>query len=91
MDKPRVLHLTLFRKWFDDIARGIKKNEFRVAKPYWVKRLKGRQYDEIHIRNGYASDRPFMKIEFKGCTLCGDTFVIRLGEILEIKNWEGPQ
>jgi hypothetical protein len=34
-----VLHLTQQKKWFDMTAEGIKKEEYRQIKPYWVKRL----------------------------------------------------
>jgi len=34
-----VLHLTQQKKWFDMTADGIKKEEYRQIKPYWVKRL----------------------------------------------------
>ena len=33
------LHLVLKGKWFDMIANGTKKEEYRVIKPYWVRRL----------------------------------------------------
>lgn len=35
----RVLHLTLKKKWFDMIASGEKKEEYRELKSYWAKRL----------------------------------------------------
>jgi hypothetical protein len=34
-----TLHLNLKKKWFDMIASGEKKEEYRELKPYWVKRL----------------------------------------------------
>jgi len=35
----KVLHLTLKKKWFDMIASGEKKEEYREIKPYWASRL----------------------------------------------------
>jgi hypothetical protein len=35
----RVLHLTLKKKWFDMIASGEKKEEYRELKDYWGYRL----------------------------------------------------
>jgi hypothetical protein len=35
----KVLHLTLKKKWFDMIASGEKKEEYRDMKEYWWKRL----------------------------------------------------
>lgn len=34
-----VLHLVLKKKWFDMIASGEKREEYRDAKPYWETRL----------------------------------------------------
>ena len=33
------LHLTLKKKWWDMIASGEKKEEYREIKPYWIRRL----------------------------------------------------
>jgi len=35
----KILHLTLKRQWFDMIASGVKAEEYREIKPYWVNRL----------------------------------------------------
>lgn len=35
----KILHLTLKKKWFDMIASGEKKEEYREWKPYWAERL----------------------------------------------------
>lgn len=35
----KVLTLSLKRKWFDMIAAGIKKEEYREMKPYWKNRF----------------------------------------------------
>ena len=35
----KTLHITLKKKWFDMIAAGIKKEEYREIKPHWVKGL----------------------------------------------------
>ena len=35
----KVLHLTLKRKWFDMIASGEKKEEYRDLSGFWIKRL----------------------------------------------------
>ena len=70
--ETRVLKLTLKKKWFDLIASGKKKVEFREDKPWILSRLKAehgaffREYDEVHFTNGYGSDKPFMRVAFKG-------------------------
>lgn len=41
---PKILHLTLKKKWFDMIASGEKKEEYREVKPYWINRLTWHEY-----------------------------------------------
>lgn len=60
-----ILHLTLKKQWFDMIASGEKKEEYREMKPYWNKRLLGKKFDAIQFKNGYAKDSPCMLIELK--------------------------
>src|SRR4030042_2994793 len=95
-----ILHLTFKKKWFDQIARGEKKEEYREYKTYWKRRLMEHypllienvlvDYDEIHFRNGYRKDSPFMRVEFKGMDIGiwekKKVFIIHIGEILEIRN-----
>lgn len=109
----KILHLTLKKKWFDLIASGDKIIEYREFKSYWIRRLIDNVYvanvtpaykifDEVHFRNGYRPDSPFMRVvhcgvrivtsrlhkAVNGEILKGDRqFTIFLGEILEIKNW----
>jgi hypothetical protein len=91
MASTRVLHLSLEREWFDDIAKGVKRKEYRKYKPYWKTRLEGRTYDVVHFRNGYASDAPEMWVEYRGLSRDGKArnadYVIRLGRVLKKKRW----
>ena len=90
-----ILNLTLKRKWFDEIAAGRKKVEYREIKPFWNKRLLDyeglRSFDEVHFRNGYNLSYPFMRVEWKGCSMGlfegKHCYCIALGEILEIRNY----
>jgi len=86
----RVLSLNLHREFFDAIADGTKTTEYREYKPYWTRRLDGREYDEIHFRNGYATSAPFMRVECRGIKVEGrgatKRYVIALGRVLEIKD-----
>lgn len=90
-----ILHLTLHREHFDAIASRKKTVEFRELKPYWVNRLLGKCFDEIHFRNGYSKDRPFMRVAFEGYTYelyeGNRCFGIKLGKIFEIQNYSGPK
>ena len=91
------LHLTLTKNWFDLILSGKKKEEYREIKPYWEKRLKGKTYDKVIFRNGYAANAPQFTIKLKRITKgIGKSewgaeegkryFVLSLGEIINIKN-----
>lgn len=84
------LHLTLMKRWFDEILAGTKKIEYREIKPYWTKRLfdengNPKHYDLIVFRNGYSKDAPEMKVEFKGVRINEKTgsYEILLGNVLE--------
>ena len=86
----KILHLNLYRKYFDAIADGTKTIEYRDKTDYWKKRIEGREYDIIKFRNGYRKDAPEMLVEFKGMGVVHfqttPTYAIDLGNILEIKN-----
>lgn len=78
---PKILHLTLHKEWFDEIREGTKDEEFRIAKPYWVKRLRGKKFDVVHFRNGYSRLSPEMWVECLGIEEEEGYFVIKLGKI----------
>jgi len=91
----RILHLTLKKQWFDMIASGNKREEYREIKPYWDKRLmcaKGK-YDAICFRNGYLPTSPTLLVELKevlsglgivewGAPEAQPVYILRLGKIL---------
>lgn len=69
-----VLDLVLKGKWYDMIEAGIKKEEYRKIKPYWVKRLiksyyHGEndkipsKYEYVQFRRGYTNIRMLFKLE----------------------------
>lgn len=81
--KKETLHLTLKKKWFDMIASGEKKEEYREIKPYWGKRFCAswckavkskceppfKSFDTVTFRNGYDKDAPTMVVECKGISI----------------------
>ena len=71
----KILHLTIKRKWFDLIASGKKTVEYREHKPYWQKRLDGDifKFQEVHFRNGYRKDAPFMRVKCLGIVTVPDS------------------
>jgi hypothetical protein len=76
--QPKVLHLTLKRKWFDMIEAKIKPEEYREIKPFWIKRLcqwyrsetefKPLDFDATQFYNGWACSTkyPNYQIECRG-------------------------
>jgi hypothetical protein len=89
----KVLHLTLKKKWFDMIDAGIKTEEYRELKDYWITRLHNRDYDEVQFRHGYKTNAPTMRFKVLGFSAYIGTgnpewgakvgieyFVIKLGE-----------
>lgn len=96
--EKRTLHLTLERKWFDLIASGEKREEYRKIKPYWNKRL-NKSFDVIQFRNGYQVDAPAMVVELNevmtglgiiewGAPEYEKVYILKLGKIIELKNYE---
>ena len=79
----KILHLNLYRKYFDAIADGTKTTEYRDKTDYWKKRIEGKEYDIIKFRNGYAKDAPTMLVEYNGYDIT-DRYEIKLGKITEV-------
>ncbi len=88
-NEPKVLYLTIMRRWFNEILSGVKKVEYRMATPYWTSRLEGKHFDEVKFRNGYHKDSPVMRVEIKNISKEGGWYNIRLGRILECVLMEG--
>lgn len=89
MSEPKVLHLTIKRRWFDEILSGRKNLEYRANKPYWNRRLDGKHFDEVHFRNGYRDDSPMMRVKILSITKGDNWYIIQLGNILECILMEG--
>ena len=71
----KTLHLTIKKKWFDMIASGEKKEEYRETSKHWKSRLFSRISDHelctkfpdggvAIFRNGRRKDSSTMKVEF---------------------------
>ena len=79
----KILHLNLYKKYFDAIADGTKTTEYRDKTDYWKKRIEGREYDIIKFRNGYTKDAPTMLVEYKGYNI-GEEYELKLGKVTEV-------
>lgn len=88
------LEITIKRKYFDEILKGTKTEEYRLITHYWKTKLIGREYDYILFRNGYGNHRPSLKIECLGYEVktithefFGNTpvevFAIQLGRLIK--------
>ncbi len=86
--QPKILYLSLLKKWFDMTATGEKKIERRQATDYWRGRLldesvypfQVKHFDEIEFRNGYGKKVPSMRFKCGPITLRAGVFEIEIGE-----------
>ncbi len=68
----KVLRMTIKKRWFDMIAAGIKKEEYRDVKQYWIDRLTWHEYHkkgQLELMEFFRSKEAFRKdfdaVEFK--------------------------
>lgn len=79
-----ILHLTLKKKWFDMIASGEKKEEYRDLKMYWAVRLMNgfpstfgidtlnpdfKDFDTVKFTHGYKKGAPTITLVIKKITI----------------------
>lgn len=50
-----TLHLVVKRQWYDMIVNGNKREEYRIIKPYWSKRLFAHIFTHVAFHNGYSA------------------------------------
>ncbi|MEM1150253.1 MAG: ASCH domain-containing protein [Pseudomonadota bacterium] len=60
-----TLTLALKAEYFDAIASGRKTEEYRLAKPYWQKRLEGVPFRHIVLTKGYPPRRDLSRRMFR--------------------------
>ena len=64
----KILDLPLKKQWYDMIANGTKREEYRAIKPFWEKRLINddgtfKDYTHVRFRYGYTKKTMLFKIE----------------------------
>ena len=78
-----ILRLTLKKKWFNMIASGEKKEEYREVKRHWIQRICNeveyetggawedvfKKFTHVEFKNGYAKNAPTMLVECKGISI----------------------
>lgn len=93
--RMKILKIAVKKEYFQQIKTGLKKEEYRLIKPYWTKRL-AKQYDQVWITLGYPKNSEKEKIikfkyngfdikkikhkEFGICTV--QVYVIKLGDVV---------
>lgn len=87
MKAEKILHLTIMKKWFDEVKSGKKKIEYSEINDYWEKRLfdkenNSKRFDFVIFKNGYSKNAPKLKVEFKGIKII-DKYEILLGNVKE--------
>ena len=83
-----TLKIVIKKEWFDEIASGKKKIEYRDISPFWTSRLydkngKKRAYDLIEFINGYNTDARRMITKFEGFQKRGNFYNIQVGKIVK--------
>lgn len=76
-----ILRLTLTKKWFDMIASGEKKEEYREIKQYWSSRLLWHEYREVTCINSLKD-----QIEFASEDIFSSGVFRKNFEFVEFKN-----
>lgn len=61
-EKMRILRLNLKREHWEEIRDGAKVQEFRRITPYWIRRIVGRAFDEVHLCLGYPRSDDASKV-----------------------------
>ncbi len=56
------LHLALKSDYFDAIASGEKKEEYRLCTEYWRRRLEGQSFEGIVLMKGYPPKTDLKRI-----------------------------
>lgn len=91
------LFLTIHRKYFEEILFGLKREEYRIVKPFFEKKIVGKHYDTITFQNGYSKKSPRLTAQYLGFNIVEmqheffgsekvKVFEIKIGKILNTKN-----
>lgn len=85
---PTSLRIVIKQPWFNEIAAGTKKTEYRDEKPFWHARLfnkdgSRKEYNFIEFINGYNPDSKRMITEYKGFSIRNGKYHIKIGRILK--------
>lgn len=60
------LFIIIKAEYFNQILNGTKKEEYRIVKPYWAKKIVDRKYSKIIFQNGYSSKSKRLQCNYDG-------------------------
>lgn len=60
----KIFDLPLKKEWYNMIESGEKKEEYREIKPYWAKRIYGKEYTHVRFRYGYTKRTMIFEIKY---------------------------
>lgn len=90
-----VLPLVLKGRWYDMIASGEKREEYRAATGYWAKRLwrwdhRPEPTPVVEFRLGYAKDAPRMAFWCFGCSTASGMMSFAFVDTQRHPEWGEP-
>ena len=56
------LILNIKKQYFEQIVKGLKNEEYRIFKPFWITRIIGKQYSHVVFKNGYGLKSVFWDV-----------------------------
>lgn len=59
----RILHIHVKKRYWDLARQRVKPEEYRLIKPYWTKRLVGKDYDLIYYYLGYTGKKRIFRYD----------------------------
>jgi len=102
VEREKNLHLNVFAEWFRMIYSGEKTEDYREMSAFWHKRLVGKNYETVTVRNGFDTFAPEMRFAFAGYEIgegrpewgapgTKTVFIVRFGARLSEANIEPPK
>ena len=61
----KILHIHPRYIYYDLAEKGLKDEEYRLIKPYWTKRLEGKNYDLIYYWRAFTKKKIIFKYDGK--------------------------
>ena len=59
----KILHIHVKKRYWELARQGVKEEEYRLIKPYWTKRLVGKNYTLIYYYLGYTDKKRIFRYD----------------------------